>query len=186
MYIFIRPKAYWKYKGNSRKYKGNWTIFYSLNLRYQNELLTTLELQVGLYIGIYYFWHICHMLLSLYDINIRHLCHIWHMTKIPYVNMVVKIVVSSYTIQPPAPKLSNVHFNILNIKYKKIAQFPLYFMEFPVYFQYALGLMKINTKSNKTLFVLYQPITATKNLLIISLFNPSLTSYAWDIIGRVQ
>jgi hypothetical protein len=36
--IFIRPKAYWKYKGNSRKYKGNsrkykgnWTISYFLD-----------------------------------------------------------------------------------------------------------------------------------------------------------
>ena len=40
--IFIRHKAHGKYKGNSRKYKGNWTIFYFLDLRYQNELLTTL------------------------------------------------------------------------------------------------------------------------------------------------
>jgi hypothetical protein len=46
--IFIRLKAYLKFKGNFRKYKGNWTFDYFLELKYQNELLTTLELGVAL------------------------------------------------------------------------------------------------------------------------------------------
>ena len=47
-------------------------------------------------------------------------------------------------------KLSKGHFDILNIKMKMVL-LPLYFLEIPLYFQYALGLMKIITKSNETL-----------------------------------
>ena len=45
------------------------------------------------------------------------------MTKITYVNMGVKISVSTSTMQPPAPKLSEVHFNILNLKNTKWSNF---------------------------------------------------------------
>ena len=57
--------------------------------------------------GIHYFWQKCHMLQSLYDIYDK-----WHITKIPYVNMAVKIPVSSSTMQPPA------NFDIWNLKIK--------------------------------------------------------------------
>jgi hypothetical protein len=36
-----------------------------------------------------------------------------------------------------------------------MVQFPLYFLEFPLFFQCALGLMKIITKSNETLEICY-------------------------------
>ena len=42
-----------------------------------------------------------------------------HIKKIPYVIMGVNICVSTSTMQPPAPKLSKVHLNILNLKKKK-------------------------------------------------------------------
>ena len=43
--------------------------------------------------------------------------------KITYVNMGVKIFVRTSTMQPPAPNLSKVHFNILNLKNKKGSNF---------------------------------------------------------------
>ena len=42
-----------------------------------------------------------------------------------------------------------------NYKKSKIVQFPLYFLEFPLFFQCALGPMKIITKSNETLGICY-------------------------------
>ena len=57
------------------------------------------------------------------------------MKKITYINMGVKISVSTSTMQPPAPKISEVHFNIFDLKNKKMVQFPLYFLKFPLYFQ---------------------------------------------------
>ena len=73
------------------------------------------------------------------------------MSKIIYANMGVKSSVRTSTIQPAAPKLSKVHFDILNLKNKKMVRFPLYFLEFPFYLQRVLGLMKMITKSNETL-----------------------------------
>jgi hypothetical protein len=68
--------------------------------------------------------------------------------------MGVKSSVSTFTIQPPAPNLSEVHFYILNLKNRKWSNF-LYFPKFPMYFPFALCLMKINTKSNETLGTCY-------------------------------
>jgi hypothetical protein len=41
-----------------------------------------------------------------------------HITKMTYINMGIKISVSTYTMQSPASKLSEVHFNILDLKNK--------------------------------------------------------------------
>ena len=71
------------------------------------------------------------------------------MTKIPYVVMGVKISISTSTMQHPAPKLSKVHLNILNLKNKNKANFLCILWNLLLYFQCALGLMKIITKSNK-------------------------------------
>ena len=42
-----------------------------------------------------------------------------HLTEITYINMGVNISVRTSTMRPPAPKLSEVHLNILNLKIKK-------------------------------------------------------------------
>ena len=56
-----------------------------------------------------------------------------YMSKLIYANMGVKSFIRTSTIQPAAP-LSKVHDNILNLKNKKNVRFPLYFLEFPLYF----------------------------------------------------
>ena len=70
------------------------------------------------------------------------------MTKIPYVNIGVKIYGNTSTMQHPAPKLSKVHFNILNLKNKTLSDF-LYFLKFPLYFQRALWDSKQRRKTMK-------------------------------------
>jgi hypothetical protein len=94
-------------------------------------------------------WHIWHKF---------QICHIWqwhmtYMSKVIYANIGLKRFVKISTIQPAAPKLFKVHFDTLNLK--KMVQFPLYFLKFPLYFPWALYLMKINTKSNETLGICY-------------------------------
>jgi hypothetical protein len=78
------------------------------------------------HIGIYYFWHICLVSPS----NMTYLTFMsywrWHMkymSKVIYANMVVKSSVGTSTIRPAAPKMSKVHFNILNLKYEKNSNF---------------------------------------------------------------
>ena len=62
-------------------------------------------MQLYTQIGIYYFWHIYMTYLYIYVIY-----DIWK-----YVNMGVKSCIRTSTIQATATKLSNVHFNILNV-----------------------------------------------------------------------
>ena len=53
-----------------------------------------------------------------------HFCHMTvNVSKMIYANMVVKSYVKTSTFQLAAPKLSNVNFDILNLKNKKWSNF---------------------------------------------------------------
>ena len=65
------------------------------------------------------------------------------MTKITYVNMGVKSSVRTSTIQPAAPKLSKVHFNILNLKNKIWSDFLCIFWNFLCIFDVIFSSTKI-------------------------------------------
>ena len=85
------------------------------------------------HIEIWYFYHMSFII-----------CHIWHncqicriktisydiYVKIIYANMGVKSYVRTSTMQPVAPKLSKVHFNILNLKNKIWSDFLCIFRNF--------------------------------------------------------
>ena len=53
-----------------------------------------------------------------------------YMSRIIYANMGVKSCVRTSTIQPAAPKLSKVHFNILNLKNEIWSNFLCIFWKF--------------------------------------------------------
>ena len=58
-----------------------------------------------------------------------------HRTKLPYVNMGVKISFNTSTMQPPASTLSKVHYNILKLKNKKWSNFFCIFWNFLCIFE---------------------------------------------------
>jgi hypothetical protein len=173
-------------KENSSKYKGNWTIFYFLNLRHQNELLTTFwswgrhcrgtngNLNNHLHI-----LYVCHMsFIICYIWHKCQICHIWrwHMTYMSkyYKYMGVKSFVKTSTIQPAAPKLFKVHFDILNLKNKKWSNFLCIFWNFRCFF-HVLFHHQIKKNFRKLLFI-YMIMTSTQIIFAFQAFLTNTTS----------
>ena len=66
--------------------------------------------------------------------------------------MGVKISVSTSTMQPPAPKISEVHFNILNLKNKKNG--PISFVFSEISFVFSMWISRAQNKFlNKVCFL---------------------------------
>ena len=86
-------------------------------------------------------------------------------TKITYVNMGVKLSVSTFKMQPPASKLSEVYFNILNLKNKKWSNFLCIFwiisFVFPICFGPDENQQQIKRNFRNLLFI-YMVMTSTK------------------------